>query len=315
MPLANPTQSMNRIPQTENRINPMNRILALLLFLPLAAGCNKNEVIEAPDPARAAFSRILEFRPAPGQFVNEFYDAPTMEAACAYATERLRAGYYVSLGSWGGFLVAAFDHAVCNDGGYNLRIQGNAFADSSEPGVVWVMRDENGNGAADDTWYELRGSEWEHPATRRAYSVTYYRPEEDDLPVQWVDLDGNRGTVDRVNAHPQPYFPAWIAGASYTLTGTLLPDNVVHELDEWHPKPFAWGYADNFGDDHSGGGPDASVMSNHLRISDAVDADGNPVSLPEIHFVKIQSGVLSKAPAIGEISTEVTGIYDYNLLK
>lgn len=42
---------------------------------------------------------------------------------------------------------------------------------------------------------------------------------------------------------------------------------------------------------------------------------GEPVNLPEIHFVKIQTGVLAKAPAIGEISTEVAGIYDFNLLK
>lgn len=296
-------------------MNRMNRILPLLLILPLAAGCNKNEVIEVPAPASASFAHILEFRPAPGQFVNEYYDATTDEAACAYATERLRSGYYVSLGSWGGYLVASFNHAVRNDGGYNLRIQGNAFADSSEPGVVWVMRDENGNGEPDDTWYELRGSEWDHPATRRAYSVTYYRPATDHEPVRWVDCDGTEGTVDRIKAHAQPYFPAWISGDSYTLTGTRLPDNIVLEQGEWHPKPFAWGYADNFGDDHSGGGPDASIMSNHLRIADAVDALGNPVSLPEIHFVKIQSGVLGKAPGIGEISTEVTGIYDYNLLR
>ena len=34
-----------------------------------------------------------------------------------YAQKRLRSGYYVSLGSWGGCLVAAFDHPVVNDGG------------------------------------------------------------------------------------------------------------------------------------------------------------------------------------------------------
>ena len=293
----------------------MNKLLSLMLLVPFAAGCNRNEVIEIPLPADASFARICAFCPAPGQFVNAYYDAQTMEQACDYAEKRLRAGYYVSLGSWGGYLVAAFDHAVVNDGGYNLRIQGNAFADSSEPGVVWVMRDENGNGEPDDTWYELRGSEWDNPATRRGYSLTYFRPAADDESVRWVDCDGTEGTVDRVNAHPQPYFPAWIEGDSYTLTGTRLPDNIALEQGEWHPKPFAWGYADNFGDDRTGGGPDASVMSNHLRISDAADANGNPVALPEIHFVKIQSGVLAKAPAIGEVSTEVTGIFDYNMLK
>ena len=59
----------------------MNRILTLLLLAPLAAGCNKNEVIELPAPANAAFDRICEFRPAPGQFVNEYYDASSIVAA------------------------------------------------------------------------------------------------------------------------------------------------------------------------------------------------------------------------------------------
>ncbi|WP_147638896.1 hypothetical protein [Alistipes sp.] len=295
----------------------MNRILTLLLLAPLAAGCNKNEVIELPAPVNAAFDRICEFRPAPGQFVNEYYDAATMEEACDYAQKRLRSGYYVSLGSWGGCLVAAFDHPVVNDGGYNLRILGNSFDGSSEPGVVWVMRDENGNGEPDDTWYELAGSERDNPATRRGYSVTYFRPASDGEPVRWMDCDGREGTVDRVNAHAQPYFPAWIAGDSYTLGGTLLPDNIVQEGGEWHPQAFAWGYVDNYGADRLEGAPsvDATVVANHLRISDAVDAAGEPVNLPEIHFVKIQTGVLAKAPAIGEVSTEVAGIYDFNLLK
>ena len=295
----------------------MNRILTLLLLAPLAAGCNKNEVIELPAPANAAFDRICEFRPAPGQFVNEYYDAATMEEACDYAQKRLRSGYYVSLGSWGGCLVAAFDHPVVNDGGYNLRILGNSFDGSSEPGVVWVMRDENGNGEPDDTWYELAGSERDNPSTRRGYSVTYFRPASDVEPVRWTDCDGREGTVDRVNAHLQPYFPAWIAGDSYTLGGTLLPDNIVQEGSEWHPQAFAWGYVDNYGTDRLEGAPsvDATVVANHLRISDAVDAAGEPVNLHEIHFVKIQTGVLAKAPAIGEISTEVAGIYDFNLLK
>ena len=41
-----------------------------------------------------------------------------------------------------------FDHSVDNIAGYDLAIRGNAFDGSSEPGIVWVSRDENGN----DLW-------------------------------------------------------------------------------------------------------------------------------------------------------------------
>jgi hypothetical protein len=52
-----------------------------------------------------------------------------------------------------------------------------------------------------------------------------------------------------------------------------------------------------------------------FRISDAVTADGQPIRLDFIDFVKVQTAVNAKAGWLGEISTEVTKICDYNLLK
>ena len=52
-------------------------------------------------------------------------------------------------------------------------------------------------------------------------------------------------------------------------------------------------------------------MTNRLRISDAVTADGSPANLQQIDFIKVQTGVNAKAPLIGEISTEVCGIGCY----
>lgn len=43
--------------------------------------------------------------------------------------------------------------------------------------------------------------------------------------------------------------------------------------------------------------------------------DGRPADLKYIDFVKIQTGVQAKAGWLGENSTEVFGISDYNLLK
>ena len=83
-----------------------------------------------------------------------------MAEACTYAEERINQTAYVSLGGFGGYIIVGFDHSIVNDGDYNIAITGNAFDGSSEPGIVWVMQDENGDGLPNDTWYELRGSEY-----------------------------------------------------------------------------------------------------------------------------------------------------------
>ena len=109
---------------------------------------------------------VYEFLPAPGQLVGEKTEAGytgnerTHEDAVAYAAGRLEARSYVSLGGFGGYLIVGFDHSIARmESGYDFSIEGNAFDTSSEPGVVWVMQDVNGNGEPDDEWYELRGSE------------------------------------------------------------------------------------------------------------------------------------------------------------
>lgn len=137
---------------------------------PYTEGCSLNS------------NKVYEFIPAPGQFVNETNTAgytgteSTQEAAIAYAENRLATTSYVSLGGWGGYIVVGFDHSIENKGGYDFSIIGNAFEGSSEPGIVWVMQDVNGNQLPDDEWYELKGSEYGKNGTIQDYAVTYYRP-------------------------------------------------------------------------------------------------------------------------------------------
>lgn len=275
----------------------------------------------ASGASQAACDKVYEFTAAPGQFVNERYTAADMQAACLYAERRMREGSYVSLGAFGGYIVAGFDHSVVNDGGYNIRIDGNSFRGSSEPGIVWVMQDENGNGLPDDTWYELKGSEYLAPDTRLDYAVTYYRPAAPGLPVAWTDNEGGDGVVDYMAAfHPQDYYyPAWIAQDSYTVVGRKLsPRTEMITENHWIFHEYGWGYADNFSpvdrltDDDN---PNADVNGNHFRISDAVTYEGRPANLGYIDFVKVQTAVQSKAGWLGELSTEVFGIFDYNMLK
>ena len=260
----------------------------------------------------ASISKVYEYTPAPGQFINDGVTLTSPEEACSYALERLSHGQFVSLGAFGGYLIAGFDHSVESrtDGGFDLQITGNAHSSSSEPGIIWVSQDENGNGLPDDTWYELRGSEYGKPETWQDYAVTYYRPTEPGTDIEWTDNRGGYGTVDYLPAyhHQDTYFPAWITSGSYTLRGTRLEDRLEDQNGNgslWIGHPFDWGYADNWSETD----PDIDKFS----ISNAVRWDGEPVGLKYIDFVKIQCGVQAKGGWTGEQSTELTLIRDLHL--
>ena len=277
----------------------------------------------------AEWNKIFDYTPAPGQFINELktggFDGTqtTMEAAIAYAEKRMRVENWVSLGGFGGYIVVGFDHSIDNSGDYDFGIKANSFAGSSEPGIVWVMQDENGNGEPDDTWYELAGSETGKATTIQGYAVTYYRPTGPMMPVQWTDNLGNYGEVDYLKQfHRQDYYyPLWIEADSYTLTGTCLePRNydASGNGSYWVNDKYDWGYADNFSpvdrltdEDNAEG----EVNANHFKISNAIDCDGEPIHLGYIDFVKVQVGVNAKSGWLGELSTEVCGFFDYNMKK
>ena len=287
--------------------------------------------------SKADWNRVYEYTPAPGQFINETktggFDGTqtTSEAAIAYAEKRMsevdRDGNpypnWVSLGGFGGYIVVGFDHSIDNTGNYDLGILGNSFSGSSEPGIVWVMQDENGNGLPDDTWYELAGSETGKAETIQEYSVTYYRPSGAKMPVQWSDNLGNSGEIDYLaQFHRQDYYyPLWIEADSYTLTGTCLKSRNYDASGNgsyWVNVEYNWGYADNFspidrltGDDNTA----ADANANHFKISNAIDFECQPIDLKFIDFVKVQVGVNTKSGWLGEVSTEVFGFYDYNIKK
>ena len=276
-------------------------------------------------------SKVYEYRPAPGQFVNlmpEYSEGDTEE------TMRLKAEALlcspdsgsVSLGGWGGYVVFGFDHTVVNvQGEYDFRILGNAFyADkndpakggSSEPGVVWVSCDDNGNGVPDDRWYELAGSEY--PASTKNYELTYFRtaadhkrtpkPSEDLVDttyILWRDQNGMRGYITQNRYHLQNYYPQWVTEDRMIFSGTLLPHNAVAYSEEGKTKyllmVYDYGYADNHPNDTDG---------SKMKIDWAVNSKGEHVSLAGIDFVKVQTGVNQQCGWIGETSTEVAGAVD-----
>ena len=119
---------------------------------------------------------------------------------------------------------------------------------------------------------------------------------------------------DQPKAHAQWSKVAFVPVKCYLIPelsfkGTLLPNNAKDESGEgkyWVLYAYPWGYADN--------GLNVDETSN-FNIEWAVDAEGNPVHLPGIDFVKIYTGVNQYCGWLGETSTEVMGINDLHLLN
>ena len=312
-------------------------LTAILLSIGLVACNSDNDIPYEPDPelsgmrpvtvnSSADADCVYDWTPAPGQFINEtlpgtdWSSATTLHDACVWAKARLDERLFVSLGGFGGYIVVGFDHSIVNTGsGYEIGVLGNAFnsgmGHSNEPGIVYVMKDTNGNGQPDDTWYELRGSDTFADGTIQNYSVTYYRPVGDCMPVKWVDIFGQNGEIPYVEMfHKQSsYYPVWVTPDSYTLSGTCLSPRNGQDpsTGNWSNDPFDWGYADNRGSDNISYQDNPNC--NRFRISDAIDKNGNSVNLPYIDFVKIQTGVNSASGWLGEVSTEVLGVVDLSL--
>jgi len=268
-------------------------------------------------------NRVVEYKPAPGQHIN-IESVGTPQAAENMTGE---ISNVVSLGSFGGYIVLGFESACVNDPGnpygIDFTIFGNAFSGSSEPGAVWVMKDENHNGEPDGTWYEIKGSQHFHSATKENYRVTYFKTGSGD--IFWKDDAGNSGTLKANSYNTQEYYPTTGYFPDYpqdsvVFEGTLL----APAIDSSNPlqlviEPFDFGYADVHARKQ---GVELTIPDNPyttetegtggdpIDISWAVDADGNYVDLDSIHFIKIVTGNLASAGRLGEISTDVAYVAD-----
>ena len=300
-------------------MNTSHRFLsavAVALLLPLYAAANSPYI-----------DRVYEYVPAPGQFINTLPAVTDNPARAAEEQIAHNQGGMVCLGAWGGYIVFGFDHPVVNvPNEYDLLVEGNAFYYSnddpthgnSEPGIICVSQDSNGNGLPDDPWYEIKGSGHDHPLAFPGYQITYFRTPAEHQPtphptlkfltdtslIAWADNLGNTGYLPQNTFHRQDYFPAWVDADQLTFTGTLLPATGVDLQGTGYNYTVAcydYGYADNH--------PNTSEQAK-INLDWATDADGQPVRLTHIDFVKVYTGVYQVCGTAGEVSTEVTGAQD-----
>lgn len=295
----------------------VSNILKFLLigFLLFKAGLSNAQFI----------SKIVDFTPAPGQFTNaENIGTPAAAKSIAGTNKGL-----VSLGAFGGSVTVYFADGIKNDPanpyGIDFTVYGNATMTWSEPGIIQVMKDENRNGLPDDTWYEIAGSEHFWNSTNSSYSVTY---QNNGLNVAgdiyWGDNQQATGVVPLNSFHQQPYYPRTdlfplISTDKYSLSGTRLvspidisvPGSVIsnHKVLGYADNTPVLSYSEKLPDNPytaivEGSGGDA------IDIGWAVDTSKKSVSLDEIHFIRIYTGMNAVAGWLGEVSTEITGIRD-----
>lgn len=273
-------------------------------------------------------SKVYEYRPAPGQFINEMPeiepdDSP--ETILAKAEEQIcgdKIPGMITLGAFGGYVVFGFDHPVINlEGEYDFKIYGNAFiteagttGTSCEPGIVMVSADTNGNGIPDDPWYELAGSDYKKESTIRDFTITYHKPVADHTAVpggsmitdsryiRWTSANPlhSEGYIEKNRYHSQSYWPEWCDETTLTFTGTRLADNFIDVNGDgtfYATQKLDWGYVDN--------DPNADLKG--FNIDWAVNADGTPKHLDRINFIKVYTAINQTCGGLGETSTEVAG--------
>jgi len=294
----------------------------------------------APAQSSPFAARVIDFQPAPGQFVNHplFVDpAAALGAPVGGGTLAADNSKVVSLGGFGGSISLAFDHTVVNKPphpslnprGLDLIIFSNAFWVGSqarrwgEAGVIEVSRDANGNGRADDPWFVIPGSHLPSGTPPTRMNVTWDATDPAFPPTNkdWVPPGRTGRWTTSAFALPTSTFagpvigptgpaPALEAFFGYAdvsptlLLGDTNADNQVDELllaaEFFYTRP-----DDPFatGITFGSGGGDA------IDLDWAVDpATGQPAALVGIDFVRITTAVNNVNSLFGENSVEISGV-------
>jgi hypothetical protein len=228
-----------------------------------------------------------------------------------------------SLGGFGGYITYYYEDAIKNDPanpyGVDFYIYGNSNITSStgvydsfpEPGQVWVS--ENGT-----DWYALAGSEHYEDTTIWNYTITYSKTASGK--TAWTDNQGNSNdgssyTGNWVNS--KYYTLNSLANSSeITLNGILLLSRegtvTGSSTTATYASKTSFGYADYYRNGTIGQAVNPYMENpdcvNGFDIAWAVDENGLPVTLSEVHYIKVVSASNIWAGAFGEKSTEITSV-------
>jgi hypothetical protein len=288
---------------------------------------------------------VVDYTPAPGQFVNspDFNDpARALGAPIGGGLSAADNTKVVTLGGFGGSITLRFAGPVIDDPlnpwGVDVIVFGNAFYAGSNPNrrfaegaIIEVSQDSNANGLADDAWLVIRGSSLPTPpnAARQLQA--------------WDSNTGSSTPPSNPAWYPAaPWFPAW--PIAYTTTTFRLPAAFEVSVLQ-NPNGLGasiegyFGYADlsptlRLGDtnaddvvDDSGADPGAFYSSpdnpfgvgvspgsgggDGIDLAWAVDpATGAPAGPERIDFIRISTGVNRVDPLFGEMSAEISGVAD-----
>jgi len=276
---------------------------------------------------------VIDFDPAPGQFVNDsLYDEPAKAVGAPLGDnpQEPNNDSLVSLGGFGGSITLGFDHTVRDDPanpfGLDAIVYGNAHWVGGDPNRKWgecgfieISRDVNSNGLADDPWYLIPGSHITDLAGQ--YEVQTW----DD------DVGDPTYPPDQVWWIPPGHTGTW------TTEGYRLPPEVFETIIMENPNgPDAeeegvFGYADF---SPTQGLPDGETAEafytrpdNPFEVGLTLDCGGGdgfdiawavvpmtgePAYLDGFDFVRITTGVNHVVidPPFGELSTEIDAIAD-----
>lgn len=259
--------------------------------------CSNNK--EQPAPTGQWIAQILEYKPAPGQFINT--TPGNTQAAASIVGKR----GMVSLGGYGGYIIFRFEKPILNGAGVDFVIHGNAFDKSSEPGIVEVSVDVNGNGIADDEWYELKGAAYQSAVT--GYEITYLKPNNISVSqeIAWSDNKGGSGALAVIVEHPQSYWPLAENGQTLKFSGKLIANPSYVSNNLWIMPALGAGYVDNFSSDY------IEIIDGNANTqnSNKFDLSNATVALESADFVRVYNCQNEAAGILGEVSTEVCGAF------
>lgn len=286
--------------------------------------------------------QVVEYFPAPGQFINnpDYNDlSHALGAPVGGGMSNPDNSKLVSLGGLGGSITLRFTPPVmddpCNPYGLDCIVFGNASFVGGNPsrrfaeaGVIEISRDDNANGLPDDAWYVVPGSHLP-PIPADAYQSQAW----DNNPTS-ATPPGN------VAWYPQP--PWFVNWPSAYITATLHLPPLFEAAVLVNPNGLAstvegvWGYADCtptliLGDTDADDTVDSPGVSagqfytspdnpfvvgvspgsgggDGFDIAWAVDwLTGQPARLDRFDFLRISTAENYIAGTLGELSTEVGG--------